>query len=197
MNIDVSRFHLLNVSDTCAVWNVLSSITLYQCASQAHIHFICPSFVIYECLHKPRVDNSPAHMELRRRLDQARSQSKFQTCELSVDDLQTIQFLEQRKRLGKGELSAIALAHKIGHACLTDDQKARGLGSDILGTERVQTTPHLLGWLVYEMKIGDGDINTIVSEHREMNRPLAKYFQEVHIEACRCRLAANQRITSP
>jgi hypothetical protein len=86
MNIDVSRFCLLNVSDTCAVWNVLSSSTLYQCALHAKVHFICPSFVVYECLYKPWKDTSTAHEELRRRLECARRQSKFQSCELSVDD---------------------------------------------------------------------------------------------------------------
>ena len=192
MDIDVSRLHLLNVADTCSVWNVLSSRTLYNCCLQAKVHFICPWFVLYECLHKPRKTTTVAGKELQDRLRRARQQGGFQSCELGVDDLQTIQMLEQRKHLGKGELSAIALAQKIGQACLTDDQKARRLAHDVLGRDRVQTTPHLLGWLVFEMRIGDGDIATVVSEHREMDRTLAGYFQEAHLEGCRCRLMANQ-----
>lgn len=193
MDIDVSRLHLLNVSDTCSVWNVLSSTTLYRCALLAKVHFICPTFVVYECLYKPRSAISTADTELRRRLVCARNQGRFQSCELSIDDLQTIHMLEQRKHLGKGELAALAVAQKIGQACLTDDQKARRLGHEFLGRDRVQTTPHLLGWLVFEMKIGDTDIETVVTEHREMDGPLAKYFREVHVEGCRCRLMANQR----
>lgn len=196
MDIDVSRLHLLNVSDTCSVWNVLSSRTLYNCCLQAKVHFICPWFVLYECLHKPRQTITPASAELQRRLKCARHEGGFQSCELGVDDLQTIQMLEQRKCLGKGELSAIALAQKIGQACLTDDQKARRLGHDVLGRDRVQTTPHILGWLVFGMKIGDGDIETVVAEHRETDRPLARFFQDAHLEGCRCRLMAKQGTTS-
>jgi predicted nucleic acid-binding protein len=192
MNVDVSSFHRLNVSDTCAVWNVLSSLTLYRHTLLADVHFVCPPFVVYECLFKPREATSRSSSELRARLERARGEGKFQVCALSVGDLQTVQVLEQRRRLGKGELSAIALAQKIGQALLTDDQKARRLAQGELGSRMVQTTPHLLGWLLFEMRMTDGDVECVIAEHTDMERPLERYFREAHQEACRCRLLARQ-----
>ena len=54
MAIDPSSFHSVNVTDTCAVWNVLSSRTLYTAARLAGVVFVCTGFVVYECLFKPR-----------------------------------------------------------------------------------------------------------------------------------------------
>jgi len=41
MAIDPSKFHLVNVMDTCAVWNVLSSARLYSAAKEAGSLSIC------------------------------------------------------------------------------------------------------------------------------------------------------------
>lgn len=53
MPLDPSRFHAVNVSDTCAVWNVLSSATLYSAAVAKGCTFCCTGFVAYECLERP------------------------------------------------------------------------------------------------------------------------------------------------
>ena len=190
--VDVSTFHLYNVTDTCSVWNVLSSAVLYAAAKRGRAEFICPLFVVYECLDKPRSSTSDADAELRARLTEARTSGAFQTYPLGIEHLQTISLLEQRKRLGKGELSAIALAQKIGQAFLTDDQKARRLAESTLTAGRTQTTPHLVGWLFFERHLTDGDLNVIVVQHEAMDRPLANYFKETYEEACRCRLLASQ-----
>lgn len=190
--VDVSTFHLYNVTDTCSVWNVLSSTVLYAAAKRGRAEFICPLFVVYECLNKPRSSTSDADAELKERLAEARTSGAFQTYPLGIEDLQTISLLEQRKRLGKGELSAIALAQKIGQACLTDDQKARRLAESTLAAGKAQTTPHLVGWLFFERHLTDGDLNVIVVQHEAMNRPLADNFKEIYKEACRCRLLASQ-----
>ena len=76
--------------------------------------------------------------------------------------------LERRKRLGKGELSSIALAMKTNQAFMTDDQKARKLGKEVIGNDKVQTTPHLLGWLFFEGKLLDVDKEDIVAEHKQL-----------------------------
>lgn len=191
MTIDVSQFHPYNVSDTCSVWNILSSQTLYRRSVQAGLYFICPEFVVYECLIKPRQSMPASSVELMARLRTARTDGRFQTYKLDIGDLQSIEILEKRKQLGKGELSAIALAQKIGQACLTDDQNARRLANEVLGREKAQTTPHMLGWLVFKRHIVDGDVDVVISEHNAMDRPLAKYFKEAHNEACRCRLLAH------
>ena len=196
MTIDVSQFHLCNVSDTCSVWNVLSSKLLYQCALRVGVSFVCPEFVVYECLIKPRRSKPNSSGELVARLRNAQSSGQFQVCKLDIGDLQSIEILEQRRRLGKGELSAIALAQKIGQTCLTDDQGARRLANEVLGPRRTQTTPHMLGWLVYKMHLLDGDVDQVISEHGAMDRPLASYFKEAYQEACRCRLMAHQGTSS-
>ena len=93
-------------------------------------------------------------------------------------------------RLGKGELAALAFAKKAGLAFLTDDQKARRLGATVVASNRIQTTPHLFGWLVFCGLISDGDKGRVIDEHKTMRRPLAPYLEEMYMEALRCRLAA-------
>jgi hypothetical protein len=52
----------------------------------------------------------------------------------------------------------------------------------------VQTTPHLLGWLVFDGRVVDSDIAGIVEEHERLGRPLKKFFLSMHSEGMRCRL---------
>jgi hypothetical protein len=191
MSIDPSSFHLHNIADTCAVWNVLSSRTLYSAARGAGVVFICTGFVLYECLFKPRRTISACDGELQTRLRSARKDSCFVSYPLDVTDLQTIAILENRKRLGKGELSSIAFALKSRQAFLTDDQRARKLAREVLLESPTQTTPHLVGWLFFSNRLGDADKGTIIKEHEGMERHLTRYFDEAYLEACRCRLMAN------
>jgi hypothetical protein len=107
---------------------------------------------------------------------------------LSIADLQEVQILDNRMRLGKGELSAIAAARTTGLHFMTDDQKARRLGSDSLGSDRVQTTPHLFGWLFFSGYLVDSDKDQIIAEHESLSRPLKPYFEDMYKEALRCRL---------
>lgn len=192
MSIDPSSFQLHNVTDTCAVWNVLSSSTLFRGARCAGVVFVCTRFVLYECLFKPRRSVNECDAELQIRFRTAQEGSVFDTYSVDIADLQTTELLENRKRLGKGELSSIAFAMKTRQALLTDDQKARRLAREVLLQSAIQTTPHLLGWLFFTNRLVDADKNTIISEHRGMGRPLGEYFEQMYLEACRCRLMASQ-----
>jgi hypothetical protein len=193
MSIDPSSFYSYNITDTCAVWNILSSRTLYSSARTAGVSFFCTRFVLYECLVKPRKKLRTTDAELQKRLKSAQEHNDFSAYNLDITDLQTVNILENRKRLGKGELSSIAFAMKTQQAFLTDDQKARKLAREVLPIALIQTTPHLLGWLFFKMHLSDGDKDTIIGEHKEMMCPLAMYFEEMYAEACRCRLMANQK----
>ena len=193
MPIDPSKFHLTNVVDTCAVWNVLSSRRLYSVARQACCSFCCTWFIRYECLDKPRSRMSPAEEDLRDRLRQAIDRHEIIVCPLEVDDLLEVEALEQRKRLGKGELSVMVLAKKLGQGVLTDDQKARRLAETALNGIPVQTTPHLLGWLIFTGRLTDVDKDEIIAEHRAVKRPLTEYFEEAYREALRCRQMESSR----
>ena len=192
MAIDPSRFELHNVADTCAVWNVLSSRVLYVASSSAGCRFCVTYFVYYECLFKPRSNPTQEELKLQERLRQECSKGAFPSYHLDIEDLQDIMMLENRQRLSKGELSSIAFAKKTRQAFLTDDQKARKLARDVLEGDMVQTTPHLVGWLCFTSRIGDGDKEKIIKEHCEFNRPLTPYFEQMFNEALRCRLMTSK-----
>jgi hypothetical protein len=104
MAIDPSQFRTTNVADTCGVWNVLSSSRLSGAAVLAKCHFVITAFVNYECLHKPRRTDTPSDLELKSRLVRAQSEGRFRPYACELEDLQTVTLLQNRKRLGKGEL---------------------------------------------------------------------------------------------
>jgi hypothetical protein len=188
MAIDPSQFHLHNVTDTCAVWNVLSSRILYSRARDAGCEFCITRFVLYECLHKPRRNESQVERRLQQRLQQERGLGRFQDYALEISDLQDVHIMEKRQRLSKGELVSIAFAKKTRQAFLTDDQKARKLGRDELPPNMVQTTPHLLGWLFFTSRLSDGEKSVILEEHKSFGRPLATHFDQMYQLALHYRL---------
>lgn len=190
MAIDPSKFRLVNVADTCAVWNVLSSARLHAAAKEARCEFCITSFVRYECLNKPRKKTpTTAETELMRRLAQEQGRGGFAAHSCDIGDLQAIKLLESRKRLGKGELSSIAFAMKIGQAVITDDMKARKLAEDS-GHAHIQTTPHLFSWLIFKGRLGDSDKGTVIEQHKAMERPLEPHFEDAYDMALQCRLNA-------
>ena len=180
MNIDITEFNKINVIDTCAIDNMLSSATLYQATRSSNCSFCYTKFVEYEMLYKSRKNLDEKAKELQNKLIDETKAKRFECFNLSIDDLQEIEILQQRKRLGGGELSSIAFAKKINQCFMTDDSKARKLGVTILGKRRVQTTPHLIGWLFYNRELIDSDFSIIISEHKAYNRPLSKYFEEAY-----------------
>ncbi len=194
MAIDVSAFHKHNVADTCAVWNILSSRRLFRAALDAGVTFVCTRVVEYECLLKP-CKVTEAHHELRARLQAAQRANDIAVLSLDVDDLHTVQVLERRQRLGKGELSCIALALKTRQAVLTDDQKARRLATEVLPHPGAQTTPHLFGWLFFNNRLSDSDKDSVICDHKQMERPLGIFFETIYTEACRCRWMATRKAT--
>ena len=124
-----------------------------------------------------------------RRLTHEQGRGGFAAYSCDIGDLQAIRLLESRKRLGKGELSSIAFAMKIGQAVITDDKKARKLAEDS-GHAHVQTTPHLFSWLIFNRRLGDSDKERVIEQHKEMDRPLAPHFENAYEMALQCRLNA-------
>ncbi len=188
MTIDPTQFYSVNVVDTCAVWNVLSSNKLYAAAKAANCHFCVTSFVNYECLSKPRKKPpKPADLELKQRLTKEQLQGRFAVHSCDISDLQAIKILQNRRRLGMGELSSIAFAMKIGHAVITDDKKARKLAEDS-GHHLTQTTPHLFSWLIFSRRLTDSDKNTVIDDHKALGLPLAPHFEIAYEMALQCQL---------
>ena len=62
------------------------------------------------------------------------------------------------------------------------------------------TTPHLLGWLIYDGALGDSDVRVVIAEHEacvpKKNGQLTKFFRAAYEEACRCRLARDQAMSA-
>lgn len=178
------------MADTCSVWNVLSSDRLYQSATSAGCVFCCTGYVNYECLLKPRKKAYSHDVELQRRLRAARNGGKFQLFSLEIEDLQEIEILERRKKLGKGELSSIAFAKRTRQAFLTDDKNALKLALEVLPSGHVQTTPDLFCWLIFEQLLGDSDKQVVISQHESLKRPLKEQFEECYLLALQYRLAS-------
>jgi predicted nucleic acid-binding protein len=191
MAVDPSKFCLLNVADTCAIWNLLSSQLLYGVARAAGCAFCCTSFVHYECLWKRRKNRDTRDEELQQRLKRKLQLKEIQPYSIDIADLQDVMVLESRKRVSKGELSSIAFAKKTRQAFMTDDQGARKLAENSLDMGMVQTTPHLFGWLLFTGKLVDSDKNAIVEQHNEVGRPLQPHFEEMYRTALSFRLMAS------
>lgn len=172
MATDPSRFHPLNVTDTCSVWNVLSSNVLYDAARKAGCLFCVTAFVRYELLDKPRKTSHAADHELKRRLRQEQSAGRFETHPCTIDDLQAIGLLADRRGLGIGELSSIAFALKIRQGFLSDDRKAFDLAVD-RGVAATQNVPEMLEWLVFTGGMSDAEAVGAIEEHKAMSRSLA------------------------
>ncbi len=186
MAFDPSYFHRYNVIDTCSVWNILASNTLYRAARNAGIEFLCTLFVIYECLNKPRKRITPCELTLQNTLKLARQKGEFKSYHLDIDDLQDVELLRNRKNLGMGELSSIALARKISQAFLSDDKKAIRLAEDVMSGVKPQTTSHLFGWLFFHRHLVDSDKDQIIDEQEQNERNLREQFENAYLEAMRC-----------
>lgn len=192
MAIDPSKFHPVNVADTCSVWNILSSPRLSTAAKEARCDFCVTSFVQYECLIKPRKSIRPSEQMLMDRLQAEQRRGAFLAHSCSIEDLQAIKLLENRKRLGKGELSSIAFAMKIRQGFITDDREACQLAKDV-GHPHAQTTPHLFSWLIFTGRLGDGDKDIVIAQHVDAERHMARHLQTAYEMALQCRLNSTVR----
>ena len=191
MSFDPARFSVVSLVDTCAVWNMLSSLRLTEAAVQAKLHFCITRAVLYECLHKARANITPVQQELMGRLVSNRAKGRFPVQECSLDDLLAISE-KAPGNLGSGELSCIAAAYRIRNiAVMTDDWLARKYAKDNLGLS-VETTPRLYGYLHYHQHLGGADHDEVIKEHERFERrPLTRFFNRTFREAMHCRLMAN------
>lgn len=180
---NLSKFYKANVVDSCAIWNIISTQLLLTMSYSVGCHFCCTDFVYYECLYKPRTKVKPEDLALQELLRKEMKAGNFKNYHLDIEDLQEIEILQNRKNLGKGELSSIAFAKKTRQAFLTDDQGARKLAKGFLIHQKIQTTVHLLGWLFFESFLSDSDLQRIIDEHKEYNGKLEPYFIEIYKRA--------------
>jgi hypothetical protein len=187
MSIDITKCIRVNITDSCAVSNLLSSLLLFSRLDSNNFFFSITKYVEYECLYKERTAPTVGDTEIQKRLIRHQRNNKFTSHYISIGDLQDESIIRHSQQLGIGELSSIAFSKKINQSFLTDDQKARKIAKAILGDDKVQTTPHIVGWLFYEGIFSDTDLDTLIAEHISFNRPLEKYFKLVYEDACRIR----------
>lgn len=190
-----AHFHQYNIADSCSIWNILSSNVLYSSALSAtpRCYFACTDYVRYECLIRQRQDETEAEKKLREKLIRERQKGEqFKSFSLTIEDLQDVEILRNRKKLGMGELSSIVFAKKTQQAFMTDDKKARNLAETYLDAKMVQTTPHLFGWLMYSNVIADSDKDKIIQEHSAFRTTnwgnLSKFFETMYQMALEHRL---------
>ena len=188
MTIDITKCIKINIIDSCSIWNLLSSLILYNRTKANGFNFSITQFVEYECLYKTRTNSTSQDKEIQERLKKIREGGAFPTHRLSIDDLQDSDIVKHSQRLGRGELSSIAFCRKTNQVFLTDDQKARKIAKLILGNEKTQTVPHIVGWLFFEGTLTDSDLEPIIEEHKIFGRPLEQYFRLVYNEAMRIKL---------
>lgn len=185
IDFDFSEINKLSVIDTCAILNLFSSEKLYNTIINENFSFCYTSFVEYETFYK-RVKKTTKEIQFqRKKLQQETEKQRFRCERLSIDDLQEVEILDARKKLGKGELSSIAFAKKINQTFMTDDKGARKLGEEILGKQRVLTTPRVLGWLYFNRILTDPDHKDIICEHKSSGRKMAHIYEEIYKEALR------------
>ncbi|MGF6273862.1 putative nucleic acid-binding protein [Massilia sp. UYP11] len=196
MAIDPSNFHRVNVADTCAVWNILSSETLHLAAKKAGCSFCVTGVVQYELLVKPRSQRKACDVELRARLEREQAAGGFPSHACTLDDLRMVSALEERKKLGKGELSSIALAMRLYQAVITDDRKAAKLSREA-GHNLTQTTPHLLSWLEFNDALSEADKQSVMQQHAELNGTLVRPFHDALDMARQCKANAGSAAAPP
>lgn len=188
MRVDVTNFDKINVIDTCSIWNLLSSNSFYSLVQRYEMVFSCTQFVVYECLFKKRKSMTEEEKIIRQKLIDEQKKSKFSQYQISIEDLQSIEVIRNRKKLSMGELSSIVFAKKTRQSFITDDQGARRISEEYLGLKETQTIPQLLGWLTYCGDINDHELDVIVKEHTQCGRLLEKYFREAFLYGLEQRL---------
>jgi len=195
---DISQFRLLNVGDTCSLWNLLAAPLLYVTARAAGIKVCCTNFVIYECLHK-RSKHWPERLELQKRLKSRLTDGSITAFPIELEDLQQVDVLRSRKKLSIGELSVLVFAGKTQQAMLTDDKGAQKLALTHLTPDAIQSTPHLVAWLYFTSLLADADVAQVKAELRGLARNLDPHFDNFYQEAQQCRAVATQgaRLQAP
>jgi hypothetical protein len=96
MAINPAVFNRTNVVDSCSIWNILSSLLLWSRARQAACYFSCTQFVVYECLHKKRSNQTPEDSLLQQRMTRELSSSGIKRVQIDLEDLQEVEILSSQ-----------------------------------------------------------------------------------------------------
>ena len=189
--MDPTHFHKYNVTDTCAVWNLLASTTFYGASRAVGCIFSCTQFVVYECLYRPRSTKPSAQEEeLRERFRKEHERRAIPSYKIAIQDLQAVEILANRKKMGKGELSSIVFAIRTRQAFLSDDKGAIKLALTELDNTMVQSTSLLFGWLFFHDHLVDYQKEQIISDLETHGRNMRQYYEEAYNHSLQFKLTA-------
>ena len=189
--MDPARFYKHNVTDTCAIWNLLASTAFYGTSRTVGCTFSCTQFVVYECLYKPRSTKpSKQEEELRERFRKELECRAIPSYKIAIQDLQAIEILTNRKKIGKGELSSIVFAIQTRQAFLSDDKGAIKLALTELDSKMVQSTSLLFGWLFFHDHLADHQKEQIILDLETHGRSMRQDFEEAYNHALQFKLMA-------
>lgn len=184
MIADYTSFVRFNVVDSCSILNVVSSGTLYAATATAGCALSITEFVFYESCIKKINRQLPANAEtIRSKVSELVRTGELVRVSIDLADLQDPRVAGKTSRHSMGELSTMIFAKKAGLAFMSDDGKAQRLAKSIEPSPPVQTTPHLLGWLVYTKTIDQNTAELCVREHRANGRDLEKQLTQCITEA--------------
>jgi hypothetical protein len=195
ITVDIRSFDPISSIDTCAICNVFSSKRLLGAAIARGASFLVAGYVRYELVVRRRTDPTVGELAIQQEAAAAlRSATVLTELPVSIADLQAVAGRPEARKMGKGEIAAMAMALRMRKAFTTDDQGARRAATTI-GVHLSQTIPQMLGWLVYLGELTDGDIQTVLTQHEERVREgkgrLTPYFRAMYEEACRYRMLQN------
>lgn len=187
ITVDVREFRQLTVADTCAVWNTLSSGAAFARSVGAGLHFCIAKVVEVECLRQPWTRKEAVRDNLQARFHAAQAQGQFRAYSVSLDDLLDPRVLKVRHQLAVGEVATIALAVRTHQAVMTDDRNAREDAKKVVGSERVHTTPQLVGWLVFHGHLTVAEAAACAREHTACMQDLGVHLKAIieHAQAYR------------
>lgn len=178
MNIpfDVSIYYEYNYIDTCSIWNTLCSELLFNKIKQKISNFFVSKFVIYECLYKKRRQENKMDKRLQIKFRSEKDRGYFIPHPIEISDLQQIEILRNRNKLGYGEISSIILAQKTKQAFTSDDRNARKLAEKAINPKKIQRTAHLIGWLYFQELINEKEMKLIFNDINNSRKFIKKQF---------------------
>jgi hypothetical protein len=128
--------------------------------------------------------------ELRERFRKEHERHSISSYKISIEDLQTVELLSNRKKLSKGELSSIAFAIQTRQSFLSDDKGALKLALTELDTTMVQSTSLLFGWLFFHDHLADHQKEEIILELEAYGRYMRPHYEDAYKQALKFKLMA-------
>ena len=179
------------VIDACSTVNLISSKMFLSHALNDGFEFNMTRNVEFELVSKPLRRPNKRIEEQREYIKHLLAQKDLIRTSLSIDDLHELAELEERKKLGIGELSCIAYAKHKRLTVITDDTDAGNFAEKVLGNDYANNTADLLGNLLYRRIIIDNEYDSLIQEHLNNKGNMKSLYDAVRSIAIREMYSSN------